>query len=103
MANTLNLFRNGAVGFIDLLGGTVPSRDSGSALLLVKRGSHDVPIESTEANEVSEGRTTRSAIVACELADLLLIFVLLALFPPNETELSHRWREREWQTSRTVS
>ena len=51
----------------------MPSRDSGSALLLVKRGSHDAPIESTEANEVSEGRTTGSAIVACELADLLLI------------------------------
>jgi hypothetical protein len=22
---------------------------------------------------------------------------------PNETELSHRWRDRAWQTSRTVS
>ena len=72
----------------------MPSRDSGSALLLVKRGSHDVLIESTEAHEVSEGQATRSAAVACELTDVLLIFVPLALFPPNEKELSHRWRRR---------
>src|SRR5439155_13566525 len=28
---------------------------------------------------------------------------LTATHRPNETELSHHWRERAWQTSRTVS
>jgi hypothetical protein len=62
--------------------------------LRIKRASRAELIKCTEANEGSEGRTTRSAAVACELADLLLIFVLLALFPPNENKMSDGHRER---------
>ncbi len=42
---------------------TVPSRNSGWARLFRKRGSHAVPMESTEANEVSEGQTTSPGLM----------------------------------------